>query len=70
MTHDDPGTARGSSPRRRDPRGALTAWVLLAIVSIALAFGLLSIDLLNAARGYVTGESLWSKGQKDAVDHL
>lgn len=42
------------------------AAILLALVLIS-AF---SIDLLSAARAYVSGESLWSKGQKDAVIHL
>ena len=45
----------------------------MPFVAILLALVLLSdfsIDILSAARAYVGGESLWSKGQKDAVIHL
>ena len=43
---------------------------LLAVVALLAALTVASIDLLSAARAYVGGESLWSKGQKDAVYHL
>ena len=43
---------------------------LLAVVALLAALTVLSIDLLSAARAYVGGESLWSKGQKDATYHL
>lgn len=39
------------------------------VLALTLVSGL-SIDLLSSARAYVGGESLWSKGQKDAVLHL
>jgi len=45
----------------------------LPFIAIFLAFVLIcafSIDLLSAARAFVGGESLWSKGQKAAVIHL
>jgi signal transduction histidine kinase len=43
---------------------------LVAVVVLLAALTAASIDLLSAARAYVGGESLWSKGQKDAVFHL
>jgi diguanylate cyclase (GGDEF)-like protein/PAS domain S-box-containing protein len=47
--------------------------VIGPFIPIVLALTLassVSIDLLSSARAYVGGESLWSKGQKDAVLHL
>jgi signal transduction histidine kinase len=43
---------------------------LLVIVGLLAALTAKSVDLLSSARAYVGGESLWSKGQKDAVYHL
>ncbi|HMG85832.1 MAG TPA: diguanylate cyclase [Terracidiphilus sp.] len=54
-------------------RGNRELRLILPFVAILLALVLLSdfsIDILSAARAYVGGESLWSKGQKDAVIHL
>lgn len=54
-------------------RGKRELRLILPFVAILLALVLLSdfsIDILSAARAYVGGESLWSKGQKDAVIHL
>ncbi len=49
-------------------------WLVIGpfLVVVALLAGLTvaSVDLLSAVRAYVGGESLWSKGQKDAVYHL
>jgi len=49
-------------------------WLVIApfLVVVALLVGLVvvSADILSAARAYVGGESLWSKGQKDAAYHL
>jgi PAS domain S-box-containing protein len=42
---------------------------LVAVVLLA-ALGFVSAMVLSAVRAYVGGESLWSKGQKDAVYHL
>jgi signal transduction histidine kinase len=43
---------------------------LLVVVGLLAALTAKSVDLLSSARAYVGGESLWSKGQKDAVYHL
>ncbi len=47
--------------------------VVWPFVPVVLALALLcvaSVDVLSAARGFVAGESLWTKGQKAAVLHL
>ena len=42
----------------------------LTVVGLLAALGMLSVDILSSVRAFVGGESLWSKGQKDAVHHL
>lgn len=45
-------------------------WPFVPVV-VALAWlCIASVDVLSAARGFVAGESLWTKGQKAAVLHL
>ncbi|HEU5293633.1 MAG TPA: ATP-binding protein [Burkholderiaceae bacterium] len=44
--------------------------VFVAIVALQPALAVVSIDVLAAVRAYVNGESLYSKGQKDAHIHL
>ena len=44
--------------------------VFVVIVTIQLALAAVSLDVLSAVRAYVAGESLYSKGQKDAHIHL
>ncbi|MEO5883519.1 MAG: PAS domain S-box protein [Caldimonas sp.] len=44
--------------------------VFACIVGLQLLVTVISIDLMSAIRAYVTGESLYSKGQKDAQLHL
>ncbi len=49
-------------------------WIVIGpfLVTVALlaALGIGSAEVLSAVRAYVGGESLWSKGQKDAIYHL
>ncbi|HEX3141392.1 MAG TPA: PAS domain-containing sensor histidine kinase, partial [Rhizobacter sp.] len=49
-------------------------WLVIGpfLLVVALLAGLVvaSADILSSARAYVGAESLWSKGQKDAVYHL
>jgi PAS domain S-box-containing protein len=53
---------------------SLSRWIVigpfLAVVALLAALGAEGVDILSAARAYVGGESLWSKGQKDAVYNL
>jgi PAS domain S-box-containing protein len=44
--------------------------VFACIVALQLGVAVISIDVLSAVRAYVTGESLYSKGQKDAQIYL
>ena len=44
--------------------------VFALIVTLQVLVAAISIDLLSAVRAYVTGESLYSKGQKDAQIYL
>ncbi|MBV8122823.1 MAG: PAS domain S-box protein, partial [Paucibacter sp.] len=46
------------------------AGVFIAIVAFQLALAAFSIELLSSVRAYVAGESLYSKGQKDALLRL
>ncbi|WP_372526250.1 ATP-binding protein [Piscinibacter sp.] len=54
--------------------GARFRWLVigpfLIVVVLLAALGVTSAEILSAVRAYVGGESLWSKGQKDAVYHL
>ncbi len=42
----------------------------IAIVLLQAFLAGMSLSILSSVRAYVGGESLWSKGQKDAVHHL
>jgi diguanylate cyclase (GGDEF)-like protein/PAS domain S-box-containing protein len=48
----------------------LLIWPFLAIVMIVLLLAAASMDILSAGRAYTEGESVWSKGQKEAVFFL
>ncbi|MDH5856826.1 EAL domain-containing protein [Lampropedia aestuarii] len=51
--------------------GTLRAsWPLITIIVIQALIALYSIYILSAVRTYVGGESLWSKGQKEAIYQL
>ena len=56
------------------PPGQGRPWAVIAvfvfIVGCQLALAVLSIEMMSSVRAYVTGESLYSKGQKDAQIHL
>jgi PAS domain S-box-containing protein len=57
---------RPSAPRRWWPVVALFG----CIIALQLVVAAVSIDVLSSVRAYVTGESLYSKGQKDAQIYL
>ncbi|AXK40113.1 EAL domain-containing protein [Crenobacter cavernae] len=46
------------------------AWPFVMAVALLVLLGVLSQNVLTAVRAYVAGESLWSKGQKDAIYYL
>ncbi|UBM10226.1 diguanylate cyclase domain-containing protein [Cupriavidus metallidurans] len=45
-------------------------WPFVPVVVALALFCIASVDVLSAARSFVAGESLWTKGQKAAVLHL
>lgn len=52
------------------PRLLGIVWPFIAVVLFQAVLGGVSLYVLSAVRGYVAGESLWSKGQKDAIYYL
>ncbi|SUD30135.1 sensory box/GGDEF domain/EAL domain-containing protein [Pseudomonas fluorescens] len=52
------------------PRLLGIVWPFIAVVLLQALLGCVSLYVLSAVRGYVAGESLWSKGQKDAIYYL
>lgn len=52
------------------PRLLGIVWPFIAVVLFQALLGGLSLYVLSAVRVYVAGESLWSKGQKDAIYYL
>lgn len=52
------------------PRLISIAWPFIAVVLLLALLGCVSFYALSAVRGYVAGESLWSKAQKDAIFYL
>lgn len=68
---DDQTISAPPSGRARQSLHLLS--IVLPFVLVALLQVLLngmSLNVLSAVRAYVTGESLWSKGQRDAVYYL
>src|ERR1700687_4345941 len=60
-----------SSLRTPDSRSPFAIiWMFAGIVLCLLILANFSFEMLSSMRGYVGGESLWSKSQKDAVFHL
>jgi PAS domain-containing protein len=55
---------------RTRSRLAVLVWPFVAAVLAQAAVAALSLHMLSAVRAYVGGESLWSKGQKDAIYFL
>ena len=78
MTFKDFGTKQAKGGATRSPGlrrlGRRRSWpvltVFIGIVAVQLLVAVISIDVMSAVRAYVTGESLYSKGQKDAHINL
>ncbi|MCS3466851.1 diguanylate cyclase (GGDEF)-like protein/PAS domain S-box-containing protein [Pseudomonas sp. JUb42] len=45
-------------------------WPFIAVILFQTLLGCVSLYTLSGVRSYVAGESLWSKGQKDAIYYL
>ena len=52
------------------PRLLGIIWPFIAVVLFQALLGGMSLYAMSAMRAYVGGESLWSKGQKDAIYYL
>nr|WP_314579409.1 EAL domain-containing protein [uncultured Pseudomonas sp.] len=52
------------------PRLLGIVWPFIAVVLLQALLGCVSLYMMSAVRSYVGGESLWSKGQKDAIYYL
>ncbi|RJX77769.1 EAL domain-containing protein [Pseudomonas sp. LS-2] len=52
------------------PRLLGIVWPFIAVVLLQALLGCGSLYMMSAVRSYVGGESLWSKGQKDAIYYL
>lgn len=64
-------TRRSQTPDRQISRGfRFIVSLFVAICLSLLAVGRLQSFVLDSVRCYVSGEGLWSKGQKDAIFHL
>lgn len=46
------------------------SWPFLSIIVFLVLLSFLTMDTLSSARAFVAGESLWTKGQKEAVQQL
>ncbi|MED5609249.1 EAL domain-containing protein [Pseudomonas sp. JH-2] len=62
--------ATGLSRIRHDSRLWKLVWPFIAVVLLQGLLGVGSLYLISGVRAYVGGESLWSKGQKDAIHYL
>lgn len=56
-----------SSPALKSQRLLRRVWALALLVLVLMFSTSASLYLLSAVRGFVNGESLWSKAQKDAI---
>lgn len=57
-------------PKIAQPSRWIVIVPFLVVVAMLMLVSVLSVDTLSAVRAFVGGESLWSKGQKDAVYYL
>lgn len=62
--------ALGLLPTRRTTRLLKLVWPFMVVVLLQTLIGSGSFFILSGVRAYVGGESLWSKGQKDAIHYL
>ena len=61
----------GDVSRTGIAKGVLSvSWPFLLIIAVLVQVSFFSMNTLSAARALVGGESLWSKGQKEAVQQL
>ena len=59
-----------TQPRKTTLRLVTVAWPFVLIVLLQTALATFSLQVTSSLRAFVTGESLWSKGQHDALYYL
>src|SRR5689334_3763136 len=52
------------------PKLYFTVGIMAVLIGLELLVLVFALHTLSSLRGYVGGEGLWSKAQKDAVFHL
>ena len=57
-------------PLRAAIRVIEVIWPFLAALVLVVGLSIFCADVMSAMRAYVDGESLWSKGQRDAYFHI
>ncbi|MFC3627156.1 EAL domain-containing protein [Vogesella amnigena] len=57
-------------PSSHHARLLRTVWPFVLVAILQAAVSGISLYMLSNVRAYVSGESLWSKGQKDAIHYL
>ena len=57
-------------PKRDERRWIRATLPFLAVIGVQASLATISVDALSDVRAYVAGESLWTKGQKDAIYYL
>lgn len=58
------------SDKKSSLRLAAVAWPFIAIIVTQAILATFSLQMVTSLRSYVTGESMWSKGQHDAIYFL
>jgi diguanylate cyclase (GGDEF)-like protein len=56
--------------RKSSLRLAVVAWPFIAIIVVQALLASFSLQMVTSLRSYVSGESMWSKGQHDAIYFL
>jgi len=56
--------------RKPVPLTLRVTWPFIVMVLLLAACATASLQVLSGVRAFVAGESLWTKGQKDAIYHL
>ncbi len=56
--------------RQAVPRELGVGLAFTLVIGLLVLLAVMFIDLMSAARAYIGGESLWTKGQKEAVQQL
>ena len=59
-----------TAPKGQNAQLIRITWPFLVVILVLVSLAIFSIDIMSSVRAYIGGESIWSKGQKDAVFYL